>query len=165
MNQDDTPRVLFVSSPTDIGADTWIHLQLLRSLDPDRFELHAAGQIPARGKPSPAYDALSAIPRVKLRPTDFGPSFFLESKLEKVMRLRGFAPAALSLAGLARYIRQNDIQVLHSTDRPRDAMACVLLGLATGAKSVVHVHVKYGTWMSRGGCTRARCARYPTRRA
>jgi glycosyltransferase involved in cell wall biosynthesis len=49
-----------------------------------------------------------------------------------------------------KYIRDHRIQILHSTDRPRDAIACVLLGKLTGARSVVHVHVKFGDWMSRG---------------
>ncbi len=144
------PGVLFISSPTDYGADTAIHLLLLRSLDPNRFDLHAAAQKPLPGKVSPPYEVLRGMPAVKLRPTDFGPSFFQESRLEKILRLRGFVPAAASLAGLARYVRRHRIRVLHSTDRPRDAVACVLLGIVTGARSVVHVHVKYGDWMSRG---------------
>jgi glycosyltransferase involved in cell wall biosynthesis len=150
MTVSSTPGVLFISSPTDFGADTAIHLLLLRSLDPNRFELHAAAQKPLPGRVSPPYEMLRGMPAVKLRPTDFGPSFFLESKLEKVLRLRGLVPAAFSLARLARYVKQHRIRILHSTDRPRDAVACVLLGRATGARSVVHVHVKYGDWMSRG---------------
>jgi glycosyltransferase involved in cell wall biosynthesis len=150
MKTDDSPGVLFLSSPTGFGADTAIHLLLLQNLDPVRFELHAAVQKTAPGRTTPIHDALGAMPGVKSRPTDFGPSFFLESKLEKILRLRGFAPAALSLAGLARYVRRHRIRVLHSTDRPRDAITCVALGMITGARSVVHVHVKYGDWMSRG---------------
>jgi glycosyltransferase involved in cell wall biosynthesis len=54
------------------------------------------------------------------------------------------------LLGLAEYIRRHRIQVLHATDRPRDAIACAALSMLTGAKCVIHVHVKYGDWMSRG---------------
>jgi glycosyltransferase involved in cell wall biosynthesis len=150
MNDTGAPGVLFLSSPTGFGADTAIHLLLLKSLDPSRFALHAAVQKASPGEQTPIHVALRAMPGVKDRPTDFGPSFFLESKLEKILRLRGFVPAALSLAGLARYIRRHRIRILHSTDRPRDAIACVALGMLTGARSVVHVHVKYGDWMSRG---------------
>jgi glycosyltransferase involved in cell wall biosynthesis len=39
--------------------------------------------------------------------------------------------------------------VLHSTDRPRDAVACVVLGKLTGATSVVHAHLKCAEWMGR----------------
>ena len=130
------PGVLFLSSPTGFGADTAIHLLLLQNLDPQRFDLHAAVQKPARGETTPVHEALRSMPGVKSRPTDFGPSFFLESKLEKVLRLRGFAPAAVSLAGLARYIRRHRIRILHSTDRPRDAITCVALAKITDRKSV-----------------------------
>jgi glycosyltransferase involved in cell wall biosynthesis len=44
---------------------------------------------------------------------------------------------------LCRYIKANRIRIVHSTDRPRDAVYGVLLGKASGAKSVVHVHVKW----------------------
>jgi glycosyltransferase involved in cell wall biosynthesis len=144
------PRVLFISSPTDIGADTWIHFLLLQALDRDRFELHAAGQKPTPGEPAIAWDALTRIPEVRLHPTDFGPSLFGSSPLQKAKSAVRALPAALGLAELALYVKKNGIQILHSTDRPRDAMACAAIAAATGAKSVIHVHVKYGDWMSRG---------------
>ena len=54
-----------------------------------------------------------------------------------------------SLATLARYIRRNRIDVLHTCDRPRDAVATVMLGKLCRVPSIVHVHVAYGDWMSR----------------
>jgi glycosyltransferase involved in cell wall biosynthesis len=146
-------RVLFITSPRSIGADTFIHLLLLEHLSKSGYELHAAGQVPGHGdsEPAGAYQALSAMPMVALRPTHFGPSFSARSGLERVtLALRHAAPVATSFAGLVRYIRKHRIQILHSTDRPRDALACTTLAAATGAKSLVHVHVKYGAWMSRG---------------
>ena len=41
---DKRTRVLFINSALLGGADTWIHLLLLRNLSQNRFELHAAGQ-------------------------------------------------------------------------------------------------------------------------
>jgi glycosyltransferase involved in cell wall biosynthesis len=52
--------------------------------------------------------------------------------------------------GLAAYIRHHRIEILHSTDRPRDAIACVVLAALTGAKALIHAHVNYGDWMGRG---------------
>src|SRR3712207_3836984 len=40
------------------------------------------------------------------------------------------------------------IQVLHGTEKPRDAFYGVLLGKLTGAKSIVHLHVGYEDWLS-----------------
>jgi len=144
---DKRTRVLFINSALLAGADTWIHLLLLRNLPQDRFELHAAGQ---PGSPAPAFDELGAIPGIALRPTNFGPSLWRRSNLQKLAGLAGALPAAASLLGLAAYIRRHQIEVLHSTDRPRDAIACVLLAALTGAKALIHAHVNYGDWMSRG---------------
>ena len=141
-------RVLFINSALLAGADTWIHFLLLRNLPRGQFELHAAGQ---PGSPAPAFDELQAIPDVKLRPTNFGPSLWKQSRFQKLVGLAvGLPAAAASMLGLAAYIRHHRIEILHSTDRPRDAIACVVLAALTGAKALVHVHVNYGDWMSRG---------------
>jgi glycosyltransferase involved in cell wall biosynthesis len=145
---DKRTRVLFINSALLAGADTWIHFLLLRNLPQGQFELHAAGQ---PGSPAPAFDQLRAIPGIALRPTNFGPSLWQRSKLQKLAGLAGGLPAAAgSLLGLAAYIRRHHIEILHSTDRPRDAIACSALATLTGAKALIHVHVNYGDWMGRG---------------
>lgn len=140
-------RILFINSALLAGADTWIHFLLLRNLPQDRFELHAAGQ---PGSPAPAFDELRTIPGIALRPTNFGPSLWKQSNFQKLAGLAQALPAGASLLGLAAYIRRHRIEILHSTDRPRDAIACVLLAALTGAKALIHAHVNYGDWMSRG---------------
>src|SRR5262245_17669601 len=140
-------RVLFINSALLVGADTWIHFLLLRNLSQDRFELHAAGQ---PGSPAPDFDRLRAIPGIALRPTNFGPSLWRRSTLQKLTSIADALPAAASLLGLAAHIRRHRVEILHSTDRPRDAIACVALAALTGAKALIHVHVNYGDWMSRG---------------
>jgi glycosyltransferase involved in cell wall biosynthesis len=145
---DKRTRVLFINSALLAGADTWIHFLLLRNLPQWQFELHAAGQ---PGSPAPAFDQLRAIPGIALRPTNFGPSLWERSKLQKLAGLAGGLPAAAaSMLGLAAYIRHHRIEILHSTDRPRDAIACVVLAALTGAKALIHVHVNHGDWMGRG---------------
>ena len=147
-SQDKRTRVLFINSALLAGADTWIHFLLLRNLSRGQFELHAAAQ---PGSPAPAFDELRTIPGIALRPTNFGPSLWERSKLQKLASLAGGLPAtAASLLGLAAYIRRHRIEILHSTDRPRDAVACVTLAALTGAKALIHAHVNYGDWMGRG---------------
>jgi len=140
-------RVLFINSALLAGADTWIHLLLLRNLSQVQFELHAAGQ---PGSPAPALDELRAIPGIALRPTNFGPSLWGRSNLQKIAKITNALPAAASLLGLASYIRRHRIEILHSTDRPRDAIMCVVLAALTGARALIHAHVNYGDWMSSG---------------
>jgi glycosyltransferase involved in cell wall biosynthesis len=143
-------RVLFINSPDRFGADTWIHALLMRNLDRERLEVHAACAIGPRGERTPAFDALARIPELTLRPTNFGPSVTGRSRLQKIASLPGGIAFGASLVGLAAYIRQNRIQILHATDRPRDAVSCALLALLTGAKSLIHVHVKCDDWMGPG---------------
>ncbi len=139
-------RILFINSASGIAADTAMHLLLLRNLPRDRFELHAAGQ---PGSSSPAFDELRAIPDVALRPTYFGPTIWQRSTVQKLASTINLVPMTASLLGLAAYVRRRGIDIIHSTDRPRDAVACVMLSAMTGAKSVVHAHVNFGDWMGR----------------
>jgi len=138
-------RVLYINSANPFGADTAMHLMLLRNLPRDRFELHAAGEPGSR-----AYDELRAVPDVALRPTYFGPTLWRQSRLQKLASTAKIVPMISSLVGLAAYVRRHRIEIIHSTDCPRDAFSCVMLSKATGAKSIVHAHVNYGDWMGRG---------------
>jgi glycosyltransferase involved in cell wall biosynthesis len=144
--------VLFLNSPDRPGADTWVQSLLMRHLDRGRFDVHAAVTPGTAAQPSPSLEVLRQIPALSLRPTHFGPSLSGGSKLDKVRALPGFAPMLASLGGLVRYIRRHRIRLIHASDRPRDAVPCVLLGLASGARSIVHVHVKCDSWM--GGAVR-----------
>ncbi len=144
-------RVLFIVSPLTIGADTWVHLLLLRKLPQTQFELHAAGQsVDAQDAPSAVDHALREMSGIALRPTNFGPSIFGQSSQEKLRSTTKYIPAVVSLLGLAHYIREHRIQIIHATDRPRDAIACMALAVLTGAKAVIHVHVKCDRWMTWG---------------
>jgi len=141
--------VLFVSSPDRFGADTFIHALIMRHLDRSRFDVHVACTAGTPAARTPAFNEFSAIPQLHVLAGNFGPSLTGRSKIEKAMLLLGGLPSLASLARLARYIRRQGIRVVHSTDRPRDAVSCVLLAKLSGAKSVIHVHVKYAGWIGR----------------
>jgi glycosyltransferase involved in cell wall biosynthesis len=142
--------VLFVNTATlpPLGADTWVHALLMRSVDRARFEVHSACAPGKPGAPTPTYQALSTIPEMRIHPVTFGTELFNRSPVQKALAALELFPGAASILGLARYIRRHGIRILHTSDRPRDALACVLLGRLTGAKSIVHVHVAAGDWMS-----------------
>ena len=145
-------RLLFINSSEHLGADGWVHQLLMRSLPRSQFELHAAGQPPGHGVGSGrGFEALQLIDGLALRPTDFGPTLFGHTSLAKLRAgAKGALPAAASMLGLVRYIRHHRIQILHASDRPRDALSCVVLAALTGTKTCIHIHVKFDTWMSRG---------------
>jgi glycosyltransferase involved in cell wall biosynthesis len=141
--------VLFIHSSEEFGADAAVHADLMRHLDRDKYEVHVACTSGSGAQEPLPMRILREIPELRVRPTSFVP------------RLNGHGlPDLLSTAGalravpqdfldLRRYVKANRIRLIHSTDRPRNAVYSVLLGKATGAKSIVHVHVKWSNAYSR----------------
>jgi len=86
---------------------------------------------------------------LRIEPVDLGPELFAKSPSERARAALETAPALWNVLKLARYIRKHQIALVHTSDRPRDAFASVILARMTGAKCVVHVHVTYGDWMSK----------------
>ncbi|HEX4382641.1 MAG TPA: glycosyltransferase family 4 protein [Myxococcales bacterium] len=141
--------VLFINSPEFPGADTFIHVLAMRSLDRERFEVHVACSADAEGKPGRGSEVLQGIPDLILRPTYFGPTLAGSSAKKKVRSaLQGLKYAA-AMVKLAWYVRKNGIRIVHSTDRPRDAVSCALVARLSGAKAVIHLHVVPDSWMRR----------------
>ena len=140
--------VLFISSAEHPGADTFIHTLIMQSLDRTQFDVHVACSAGRPDAPTPAFEVLKAIPNLHLRPANFGPSLTGRSRAGQVLGAFEMLATIGSFAALARYVRRHRIAVLHSTDRPRDAVACAVLGRLTGAKSIIHSHLKVADWMS-----------------
>ncbi len=144
-------RVLFVHTATrpPLGADTWIQALIIRHLDRTEHEVHVACATGPEGQPTPTFSVMRDIPELSLKPVNLGSELFSRSLLEKGEAALKTAPAILSVIDLARYVKKHRIDIIHTSDRPRDALVSVLLARLTGAKSIVHVHVTYGAWMSR----------------
>ena len=142
--------VLYVHTPTapPLGADVWVHARIMEALDRDTHEVFAACAYGPRDARTPTYRELSGIADLDLRAVDFGPELSGGSRRDKVVGLLRTLPAPLSIARLAWLVRRRRIRIVATSDRPRDALVCVLLGRLTGAHSVVHVHVGWGEWMS-----------------
>jgi glycosyltransferase involved in cell wall biosynthesis len=141
--------VLFMQSQTFFGADSRIHALLMEQLS-KTAEVHAAlnyGE--TEQKPAPAA-AIERIAGVHIRPTHFGASLFEVSKKERlVMGMRLGLPAVISLLGLWKYIRKHQIQIIHCTEKPRDAFFGAVLAKLSGAKCIIHLHVKAEGWLDR----------------
>jgi glycosyltransferase involved in cell wall biosynthesis len=83
---------------------------------------------------------LAAMPHVDGSFLPLGKPAQALSRRSKLGRALAFAPSAASLLKAAMFIRRHRIDVLHATDRPRDACFVSLLGRMTGTVSVVHMH-------------------------
>ena len=143
-------RVLFLHSATrpPLGADTWIHTLIMRHLDRSSHQVHVACSPGPADAPTPTFAAVRDIPDLQIEPVNLGPELFAKSPSDRARAALETAPALWNLLKLARYIKKHRIALVHTSDRPRDAFASVILARLTGAKCVVHVHVTYGDWMS-----------------
>ena len=144
-------RVLFVNTPTcePMGADTWIHTQIISRLDRATHELHVALAPGRPGQRTPMFEALRGVTGLRMRPVNFGPELSGRSRSRKLLALVGMLPALASLASLAWFVRRSRVDVIHTSDRPRDALACVAIARLTRVPCVVHVHTADGPCMGR----------------
>lgn len=141
--------VLFLQSQAFFGADSAIHAQLMRHLDREHVHVHCAcTDAEAHDRRMTALRRIRAIPDVNVRVTDFGPSLFGRSRSSRLLAAGEAARASARGIGLVRYMKREGIDVLHGTEKPRDALVGVVLGRLAGAKSVVHMHVGFDEWIS-----------------
>ncbi len=144
----DKIHVLFLHSQDGFGADSAIHGHLMRHLDRDRFVVHLACSRGDGSTIAPSLATFGKIPDVRLRPTYFAPGFRHRSLRTIVRQSRAAIAFPVEFVRLRNYVLREGIQVIHSTDRPRDAVYAVALAKLTGVKSVVHVHVAWSEWYS-----------------
>jgi glycosyltransferase involved in cell wall biosynthesis len=139
---------MFMQSQEYFGADSGIQALLLRHFD--RHDVKPAVALTTTTFEDPDLDSgrrFRAIPHLRVRPTYFGPTLFERTGVDRLLHLPELAPVPLSLLGLARFVKRNGIQVIHGTEKPRDAFYGVLVAKLSGAKSIVHMHVKHADWI------------------
>ncbi len=142
--------VLFVTTKVEppLGADTWVLAQVMRDLDRRTTDVRAACVTGPVDAPTPTYQVLSRISDLGMHPVHFGLELSGRSTSGRLRALPSSLRAVPSVVRLAWQIRRRGIEVIHTSDRPRDALASVLLARLTGAQCLIHVHVGYGEWMS-----------------
>jgi glycosyltransferase involved in cell wall biosynthesis len=135
--------VLFVNTATaePLGADTWVHVEIIRQLDRSTHEVIAACATGPSAAATPTYAALTEIPDLEIVPVDLGPELSgVHGLRARVRVLLATLPAIPSVVRLAWLVRRRRVLVLHTSDRPRDAFTCVVIARLTGATSIVHCH-------------------------
>jgi glycosyltransferase involved in cell wall biosynthesis len=145
----DLHRVLFMQSQTYYGADSRIHGLLMQTLDRSKVEVFTALNYGNKYHKSPAAIEIEKIPNVHIRKTNFGTTTF-EKQRSEILKdsFQQGVPALISLGSLPAYVRKNKIDVIHCTEKPRDAYFGYLVSRASGAKCLIHLHVKAENWIS-----------------
>ena len=132
-------RLLFFNTRDTCGADVAVHLSMMANFTPDEAEVFVISN-------SEAADAadlrirLAKMPHVTSTFLPLGKPAAALSKKSRLGKALAYGPSMASLAKAAAFVRKQRIQVVHATDRPRDASYVSLLGFMTGAVSVVHMH-------------------------
>jgi len=132
-------RLLFLNTRDDCGADVAVHLTLMRHFAAEEVEVFVISN-------SEAADAedmrvrLAGMPHVASTFLPLGKPAGTLSKKSRLGKALAYGPSVASMARVAAFVRRHRIQVVHATDRPRDASYVSLLGKVTGAISVVHMH-------------------------
>lgn len=132
-------RVLFLNTRDQCGADVAVHLMLMANFTAEEVEVYVISN-------SEAADAdamrtrLASMPRVTSIFLPLGRPSEALARNGKLGKALAYGPSLVSLAKAAAFVRRHRIQIIHATDRPRDASYVSLLGRLTGATSVVHMH-------------------------
>lgn len=132
-------RLLFLNTRDQCGADVAVHLTLMKNFDSDQVQVFVMSN-------SEAADAedmrvrFAAMPHVVSSFLPLGRPAEKLSGRSRLGKALAYGPSIASLAKTAAFARKHRIQVIHATDRPRDASYVSLLGYLTGAVSVVHMH-------------------------
>src|SRR5262245_22056019 len=96
--------VLFISSAENPGADTFIHMLVMRHLDRQEFDVHVACSAGPPTARTDGYRALAAIPAIHLVEANFGPSLSEQTLAGKLLRALSLPAALVGFLNLARYI-------------------------------------------------------------
>ena len=141
-------RVMFMQSQIYFGADSGIQALLLRNFDRRVVQPYVAlTKTPFEDPDLDAGRRFRTIPDLRIRPTSFGPTLDQVDQIGRIKQLPSVVTMSDSLLSLAAYVRRNNIQIVHGTEKPRDAFYGVLVAKLGGAKSIVHLHVKHSDWM------------------
>ena len=132
-------RLLFLNTRDLCGADVAVHLMLMAHFTADEAEVHVISNSEAADADS-MRARFAAMPQVVSTFLPLGKPAEVLADRNPLHRALAYGPSAASLARAAAYVRKHRIQVIHATDRPRDASYASLLGRLTRAVSVVHMH-------------------------
>jgi glycosyltransferase involved in cell wall biosynthesis len=118
----------------------------MKYLDRSEAEVHVACTTASPDNPAiSARKHISSLQDVSRIDVDFGREFRFQSRLRWLLT----APGALfGIARLLAYSKRRGIEVIHSSEKPRDIATALLVGRLVGAKVVLHLHVAPADWMS-----------------
>jgi len=143
-------RVLFLGANPIWTPIESAHAALMKGFDPSEVEAFVACTDRRFGDASSTVaERFRAIPGVKVKSLDFGPSLHGVTQVPKLELLAQAPRIPAAFATLLAYVVRERIDVIHCSQKPYDAFFGVALAKLTGRASVLHLHVKHGAWFTR----------------
>lgn len=136
-------RLLFLNTRDQCGADVAVHLSLMRNFASDEVKVFVLSNSEASDADE-MRDRFAAMPFVTTAFVPLGMPAEALAARGRIRKALAYGPSAVSLVQAIAFIRQHRLQVIHATDRPRDASYAALLSRMTGIVSVVHMHSHVG---------------------
>src|SRR5262249_8980210 len=132
-------RVLFVNTRSALGADVAVHLTLIKNFDPARCDVTIATNSRASDA-ARTLEVLRRVPGLRVVPLNLGYELAGRGRMGKLLGAAGNVGAlCFGLLRLIGIVWTRRVDVIHSTDRPRDALVSTLLARLTGRKNLLHV--------------------------
>jgi glycosyltransferase involved in cell wall biosynthesis len=136
------PHVLFLNAQDALGADIAVHLMLARTLDRSQVRVSAATSL----REAPGVSARSTFESIEdltLLTLDLGRPIGRHRGLARALPVLHNLRGMFSLVGLARWCRSHDVDVIHVTERPRQALFGLLVAQLAGCACIIHAHTNY----------------------
>lgn len=137
-------RVLFLNTRSALGADVAVHLTLAKAYPVEECSTTFITNSRASDAAT-TIERLQSFGKVKAAPMRLG--YELVNRRDRISRVAGMIgnlyELAKALPELRRRIKQDRIEIIHSTDRPRDALLSTWLAKSSGRPNLIHVHIKW----------------------
>jgi glycosyltransferase involved in cell wall biosynthesis len=142
-------HVLFVNTRSAVGADVAVHFLLMKNFDSQRCRVTIATNSRATDLAN-TLQFLHALPNVQVHVLNLGYELAGRSLLWKLLGAVGNAWVLwMALLRLMVLVWINRVDIIHSTERPRDALISTLLACLTRRKNILHFHIKWYPGMGR----------------
>lgn len=135
-------HVLFLSAHGGMGADAAVHVSLAHTLDRSKVRVSAATSLREASGAS-ASEAFGGIADVTLLPLELGRTFGSQRGFGRAMAMLHNLRGVASLVWLAGWCRKNEVDVVHVTERPRQALFGLLLARMAGCACLIQAHTSY----------------------
>jgi glycosyltransferase involved in cell wall biosynthesis len=136
------PHVLFLTAHDGLGADIAVHLTIARTLDKSHVRVSAATTLPEQPGAS-ACEAFAGIPGITHLKLDLGRNIGTRHGLSRGWAVLQNLGAAANLLWLARWCRRNQVDVIHVTERPRQALFGLAVARLAGCACLIQAHISH----------------------